>query len=526
MMTRQTYLRIGTTLALTMLGGTLWACDPESAPADATGSVELVSSTCDGSEMTVLFSAHEMGCSAEAEISFFELDESGQENTTPIFGPRNFGSELTGSFSVPLGTTDVLVALLCLDKQLASGFLTVPACESDAGVLDGGIDDASLDATTADDAMIDGGVADASVDATIADGATDASSMDASLDASVDASATDAGPALLGYAYLPTNPGSGVGDGQVLQYRVLSDGSLVAMTPASVPAQERAGHAVAATVGASRFLYVANTGSDSVSQYSIGADGRLTALSPATVSTGVDTEPDTMLVSGSNLYVVNTQSHTVSQFSIGAGGALTSLGAALATGSGGPGTTPAGICELGDHVYVASSGSMEGISVYSRSGAGTLTRLTDVATTSTGYTALGCATDGMHLYVAGPTEIRQFERSGDTLVALTPASVSANFGTTALVSTADGSKLFAVNPIDQTASFYDVSSAGLLSEMTPASVLLADSPSGAAFEPAGHYFFVTGSTAGVYAYSVAALSDAPRETATGVSSQSITVIAP
>lgn len=511
------------TLGLAMLGGTLSACDEEVPPSDGIGRVDLLSSTCGAGDMTVRFSASETGCASEAEIYFLGLDESGLEIVTPIFGPRNFTGELEDSFSVALGTTTVVVSLMCDGGSLASGLLTVPSCESDGGMVDGGVDDSGLDASTADDAMVDAGAGDASMDATIEDSSTDASSTDAS---SVDATTPDAGASLLGYAYLPTNPASGVGDGQILQYRVLADGSLTAMTPASVPAQVGTSHAAVATVGASRFLYVSNAGSDSVSQFSIGADGGLTALSPATISTGADTQPDMLLASSSYLYVANTQSRSVSQFSIGAGGMLTSLGASVTTGSGDPGSNPAGICELGDHVYVANAGSMEGISVYSRSGTGTLTRLADAAPTSDGYTAIVCATDGMHLYASTLSEVHQFERSGDTLVPLTPASVSAGFGTIAVVVSADGSKLFSLSSLDQTASFYDVSGAGLLSAMTPASVLLADTPTAAAFEPSGHYFFVTGSTAGIYAYSLVGLSDAPRETSTAMGSQSITIIAP
>lgn len=142
------------------------------------------------------------------------------------------------------------------------------------------------------------------------------------------------------YVYV-TDHGTGLVGGTTLeQYAVASDGSLSALTPATVTTDAYpTGHAVDAS---GTHLYVANAGTDAVSQYSIGSDGQLAALVPATVPGG--SQPDFIAIhpSGKFAYAPNftpgttTQpAGTVSQYAIATDGTLSALpGASPATGLG------------------------------------------------------------------------------------------------------------------------------------------------------------------------------------------------
>lgn len=499
------------------VGTQLGACDNENTdpePSDGNdATVQPGTVMCTATEVAFAVS-FETDCVA-ASFYVFEFDEDALARTmTEVAVPSSTAVDdrRYSNVTVPRGTRHVSAVIYCTEGRGAEIILNVPACPN----VDGGLEDGSVDAG------VDGGSTDAgAMDAASEDAGTDAGVADATL---ADASSVDAGPALLGFAYLPTIPSSGVGDGAVMQFRALADGTLLAMTPTSLPVGERANRVAVATIGALRFLYVSNSGSDTVSQFAVGADGALSALSPATVATGA--EPDAMLVAGSNLYVVNSRANSVSRFAIGVDGVLAAPATSVATGTGDVGTVPVGICALGDHVYVANAGTMEGISVYTRDGTGALTRHSDVAARSGGYTALACAADGEHLYAAGPDVIFQFARSADSLSASSPESVASDIGVTAMFGNSDSSKLFSLSLLDQAVGFFSASSGGLLSAMTPAGAVVGDLPEGAAFDPTERYFYVVGPSAGVLAYDVSALASTPTVSASGVTGQSITLIAP
>ena len=85
-----------------------------------------------------------------------------------------------------------------------------------------------------------------------------------------------------------------------------------------------------------KYAYVANcaTTSQAVSQFTVGADGTLTAMTPASMagaSAGTNVQVD---VSGTHLYMTSGTSgsgNVVSQFSIGANGALAPMTPAAVT---------------------------------------------------------------------------------------------------------------------------------------------------------------------------------------------------
>ena len=79
-----------------------------------------------------------------------------------------------------------------------------------------------------------------------------------------------------------------------------------------------------------KYAYVANSASNTVSQYTIGADGSLTAMTPATVATGFYPIFITIDPTGKYAYVVNTDSDSISQYTIGANGSLAAMTPATA----------------------------------------------------------------------------------------------------------------------------------------------------------------------------------------------------
>jgi 6-phosphogluconolactonase (cycloisomerase 2 family) len=127
-----------------------------------------------------------------------------------------------------------------------------------------------------------------------------------------------------GYVYVVN-----AGDGSISQYNVASDGTLAAMSPATVtnPGMHTFGVAGAAASldPTESFLYVANTADNNVAQFSIGSDGQLTALNPGAVATGVG--PVSIAASGSNVYVVNSaapgDAGSVIQYAAAVSGTLT-----------------------------------------------------------------------------------------------------------------------------------------------------------------------------------------------------------
>ena len=119
-----------------------------------------------------------------------------------------------------------------------------------------------------------------------------------------------------------------LGDDNVGQYTINSDGTLSAMTvPTVVSGSQPGGHPVGIAIDPTgHYVYVANQGDGSISQYTVGNDGSLTAMATPAVSTGgtatssVNVDP-----TGQYVYATNRGGTTVSQFKIGAGGALVAL---------------------------------------------------------------------------------------------------------------------------------------------------------------------------------------------------------
>lgn len=240
---------------------------------------------------------------------------------------------------------------------------------------------------------------------------------------------------------------------KVTAFRVGTNGALLlgastpdTPNPASVGTTPRA----LAMSRDSRFLYVANSGSDTVTVFSIGAAGVLTLVpqttgNPNPVSAG-GLSPVALAISstGRVLYVANSTSNTITAFQVDSSGLLTQVPQA------GPGTNPvstsvAGPTALamspdGQFLYVTNSASNT-VTAFRIETSGRLTLIPPVGSTpnpvSTGGTipnGIAVAPNGAHLYITnGGGTVSAFAIGSDGLLTLAPASGTAQNPTPTLV---------------------------------------------------------------------------------------------
>ena len=122
------------------------------------------------------------------------------------------------------------------------------------------------------------------------------------------------------YAYAVTNDSA---TGLIYQFKIDTQGALVALSPATVTTGSGAGIMAFDPFG--RFAYVVNGGANQVSQYAIDATGALQPLSPAQVSAGAGPSAITVDLAGLHAYVTNATDDTISQYALGANGTLTHM---------------------------------------------------------------------------------------------------------------------------------------------------------------------------------------------------------
>jgi len=183
--------------------------------------------------------------------------------------------------------------------------------------------------------------------------------------------------------YVYTSSGNGVD-----QFAISADGSLVAMTPASVAAGiYPSGVAVDPT---GKYLYASSQNSHYVSQYTIGVNGSLTPMAVPTVATGTNPMSVAVDPSGKYLYVANWGSGDISQYTIGANGSLTPMGVATVAA----GTKPLDLVvdPTGRYLYVVNTGSGD-ISQYTIGATGGLTPMA-TATVAAGTSPNSIAING------------------------------------------------------------------------------------------------------------------------------------
>jgi 6-phosphogluconolactonase (cycloisomerase 2 family) len=119
-----------------------------------------------------------------------------------------------------------------------------------------------------------------------------------------------------------------IGDDNIGQYIINSDGTLSPMTvPTVVSGSQPGGHPVDIAIDPTgKYVYVANQGDGSISQYTVGNDGSLTAMAtPFVLTGGTATSSVNVDPTGHFVYATNRGGTTVSQFEIDTGGALVAL---------------------------------------------------------------------------------------------------------------------------------------------------------------------------------------------------------
>jgi DNA-binding beta-propeller fold protein YncE len=206
------------------------------------------------------------------------------------------------------------------------------------------------------------------------------------------------------------------GAGRIAQFAVGADGSLSALDPTAVPADEP--RRLAMTPGGMD-LYA--TADDSVLQFDVAADGRLTAKQPPTVYAGDEPHSIAVHPGGTSVYVTDADHGKVRQFDVGRDGELIAKDPRYVWA--GPKPRGVAVSPGGGTAYVLVGG---GIAVFDVAADGSLTkrdqrievpswRLEDVALTP----------DGEHLYAtSGDGRVFQFAVAADgTPVPLTPAEV-------------------------------------------------------------------------------------------------------
>lgn len=240
-----------------------------------------------------------------------------------------------------------------------------------------------------------------------------------------------------------------------------------------------------------RFLYVANSGSDSVTVFSIGTAGVLTRVPPTA------THPNPVAAGGSGplafttpptgrfLYVANSTSNTVTAFQIETSGLLTQVPPA------GPGTNPIAVSGTGPtalamssngrFLYVTNAASNT-VTTFEVTTSGLLTLVPTTGSTpnpiSTGGVipnGIAVGPNGAYLYVAnGGGNVSAFAIGSDGLLTLLPISgatlnpTPAGAGPAAVALSQDGRFLYVANREGGNVSAYTiVPESGILIPLTP-----------------------------------------------------------
>ena len=290
------------------------------------------------------------------------------------------------------------------------------------------------------------------------------------------------------FAYVANSPAN-----NVTAFRVGTDGALLlgestAATPNPAPVGTTP-RAIAISQD-SRFLYVANSGSDSVTVFSIGTAGVLTRVPPTMGN------PNPAAVGGSApialatpqtgrfLYVANSASNTVTAFQIETSGLLTQVPPA------GPGTNPISVrgtgptalamSPNGQFLYV-TNGASNTVTAFQVATSGLLTLVppagsnpNPVSTGGATPNGIAVASNGAYLYIAnGEGNVSAFAIGSNGLLTLVPASGTAPNPTpagsnpAAVTISQDGQFLYVANRGGNISAYTITSGSGTLVPLTP-----------------------------------------------------------
>ena len=279
---------------------------------------------------------------------------------------------------------------------------------------------------------------------------------------------------------------------RVTAYRVGTNGAVLlgpstadALNPASVGTGPRA----LAVSPNSKFLYVANSGSNNVTVFRIGAVGALTPVPQTTGhSNPIDAgglSPIALAISPASrfLYVANSTSNAITAFQAETSGLLTQVSPA------GPGTNPVStnvtgptalaMSSTGQVLYV-TNGTSNTVTAFRIESSGLLTLISPtgsnpVSTRGTTPNDIAVAPDGAHLYIAnGGGNVAAFTIGGDGLLTLVPPSGTAPNPTptlagstpVALTISRDGQFLYVANREGTVSAYTIVAGSGSLVPLT------------------------------------------------------------
>ena len=248
-----------------------------------------------------------------------------------------------------------------------------------------------------------------------------------------------------------------------------------------------------------KYVYVANQVTNDISQFTIEADGSLTAMTPATVAAGTEPWFVTVDPTGKYVYVANSGTTTVAQYSIGATGGLAAIGSDIAGAS----PRSAAVHPSGIYAYVANSGS-DDVAQFTIKVDGTFEAMV-VPKVEAGDEPFAIIVDpsGRYVYVAnqGSDSISQFAVFvGGRLVPIAPASVATQSGPISLAMTGGSAPVQAVpkyayvaNSGTTTVSQFTIGADGSLTPMATPAVLAGTSPASVTVDPSGKYAYVANS---------------------------------
>jgi len=213
-----------------------------------------------------------------------------------------------------------------------------------------------------------------------------------------------------------------------------------------------------------------------VRQYGVGTDGSLDALSPASVATGTNASSITLSPDGKHAYATNFNASTVSQYGAGTGKL-----APLATPTAGTGLGPRDMAFTpdGKFAYVTNQGNGTTAGTVSMYSVATNGQLTLLGIVNAGLQAWGIkvSPDGKAVFVANMNNhsVSQYDIGTDgRLTPMATATVQTGSGPRGMAFTPDGKYLYVTNLSDSTITQFEVKSTGLEALTTkPMSSLIA-----------------------------------------------------
>ncbi len=289
--------------------------------------------------------------------------------------------------------------------------------------------------------------------------------------------------------------------GTISQYIISADGSLIAMSPASLPTGFNPYSLTIDTSG--KYLYAANfiipgNSAGTVSQFFINSDGSLAPMTPATIATGNGPNDIAVNPNGGFAYVANYGAGGpggISQYTIGTTGSLAPVTAApTAPTQMGPASialNPAGPFPAGTFAYLANFNS-NSVSQYSVAN-GLLNPLSTPVASGAQPNWIVVDPSGRFVYTANSQDntVSQYGIGvGGLLTARVPATVATGLTPRSITVDATTTNAYVTNRYDNTVGHYHINTDGTLTLVDSANTGAAG-PSALAFDPKGHFAYVT-----------------------------------